>query len=75
MKRMLPLLAFVMMTVAGCGGATITFQPVVSDGYYPPYYSGSTYYGWTPGHVARVCERRYTGVVCFDRWIPHQYPW
>lgn len=31
---------------------------------------GSTY-GWTPGHVARVCEERSTGPVCFDRWIPH----
>lgn len=71
MKRMLPLLAFVLIVAAGCGGATITFQPVVS-GYYPPYY-GSTY-GWTPGHVARVCEWRHGGKICFDRWIAHPYP-
>lgn len=34
---------------------------------------GSTY-GWTPGHVARVCEQRSTGTICFDRWIPHPHP-
>lgn len=72
MKKIL-LLAFVLIAAAGCG-ATITFQPVVSNsGYYPPYYH--RYYGWTPGHVARVCEWRHGRKICFDRWIAHPHPW
>lgn len=37
------------------------------------YGYGSTY-GWTPGHVARVCEQRSSGIICFDRWIAHPHP-
>lgn len=38
------------------------------------YGYGSSYYGWTPGYVARVCEERPTGTVCFDRWIANPLP-
>lgn len=30
--------------------------------------------GWTPGHIARVCESRSSGTVCFDRYIAHPHP-
>lgn len=57
-------LALALMTVAGCSGATITFQPVVSDGYYPPaavYYHRHRHYGyWT--------YRHYHGILVCDRY-------
>lgn len=37
-------------------------------------YGYGSAYGWTPGYVARVCEERPTGVICFDRWIGNPLP-
>lgn len=67
MKVLFLLLAFVLIVAAGCGGATITFQPVVSGGYYPPppyypYIHRHRHYGeWQT-------YRHYPGVLVCDRY-------
>lgn len=70
MKLLMLLLLSVVVLTAGCGG------PLMFGGYSGsyPYGYGPTY-GWTPGHVERVCEQRSNGaVVCFDRFVGHPLP-
>lgn len=61
--------------VGSAGGFTLQFNVFTNGGWLGgPAYYGSTYYGWTPGRVARVCEPRSTGTICFDRWIANPHP-
>ncbi len=59
--KTLKVVVFLSMFVAGCG-VTVSTHPIL-------YHSV-----WIPGHIARVCEQRSTGTVCFDRWIAHPRP-
>lgn len=41
--------------------------------WFPNYGYGYAPGSWQPGHIARVCEYRPEGLVCYDKWITGPY--
>ena len=63
-------------TVNILSGNSIQFRVEIASRWGGTYGYGSTY-GWTPGHMATVCEDRDGdgyAETCFRRWIAHPQP-